>query len=79
MSYCRCNGKDSDVYVYGGKDTIICCGCGLTGYETSSRKEMIIHLIHDMREGDKVPDRVFDRLIDEIIKYGDEYSFDDIE
>lgn len=68
MSYCRNNGIDSDVYVYadalfGGE--LLQCTCGENG-KGLNREQMILHLIQHIRNGDKVPDKVFTRLIEEI-------------
>ena len=80
MSYCRNNGKDSDVYVIGTQDEdnkVVweCCGCCQTpipegGFSSSficsTRGEMITHLLAHRNLGDKVPQEAIDRLNREI-------------
>jgi hypothetical protein len=64
MSYCRNNGKDSDVYVIGTRDGLECfCEDHLV---LISRAGMIAHLRDHQRQGDKVPERAFERLYREI-------------
>ncbi len=75
MSYCRNNGKDSDVYVLASrdpkrqKDIMWCCGCEMSrdgdklkGTVCDSKKEMVQHLREHRRQGDMVPERAFERL-----------------
>ena len=73
MSYCRMSG-DSDVYVIastrapemaGHYRPVWICYCG-NGYEADTRKQMIEHLLKHRAEGDRVPQRAFDRLQEEI-------------
>ena len=70
MSYCRNNGVDSDVYMYHHvAGWLECCGCSLEEdgfFMTTSRVEMIAHMADHREHGDKVPDRVFVRLQEEI-------------
>lgn len=77
MSYCRKNGEDSDVYLFlhvGG--WLECCGCNLDPehphYIAFSRIEMIKHLGEHRKQGDKVPERAFDRLRRELRMIGDD-------
>lgn len=76
MSYCRNNGKDSDVYVICGMDETThksyweCVGCHLTeenyGKVFRTRLKMLAHLDHHRSLGDKVPTRTTTRLLREI-------------
>jgi hypothetical protein len=71
MSYCRNNGKDSDVYVVASfsdteKKEIWACYCNLSPFIAYSRQGMITHLKEHELKGDKVPQRAFDRLRREI-------------
>lgn len=72
MSYCRANGQDSDVYVIATtsssseKTVWWCCGCKREGCAVDNRQEMIGHLERHVAEGDKVPERAFERLRREI-------------
>lgn len=71
MSYARMSG-DSDVYVYEHSSGFIeCCGCRLTAAEEyedfgfarlSTAREALAHLEWHVREGDRVPQRAFDRI-----------------
>lgn len=86
MSYCRNNGQDSDVYVIGTRDpqekqSILQCFCGERGENGNylrpfpsftTRSGMIAHLREHQERGDKVPDRAFQRLEQEIQEQGDE-------
>lgn len=74
MSYCRNNGKDSDVYVIatsrapemaGRYRTVWVCYCK-NGYEADTRKQMVEHLLKHQANGDKVPQSAFDRFQEEI-------------
>lgn len=75
MSYARMNGVDSDVYVYEHCAGFIeCCGCRLTAPEEyedvgfarlSTAREALAHLEWHVREGDRVPDRAFERIKEE--------------
>lgn len=75
MSYARMNGIDSDVYVYEHSSGFIeCCGCRLTAPEEhedfgfarlSTAREALTHLEWHVREGDKVPERAFERIREE--------------
>jgi hypothetical protein len=74
MSYARMS-DDSDVYVYEHYAGFIeCCGCRLTVAEEyedfgfarlSTAREALAHLEWHVREGDKVPQRAFDRIREE--------------
>lgn len=74
MSYARMS-DDSDVYVYKHYAGFIeCCGCRLTAAEEyedfgfarlSTAREALDHLEWHVREGDKVPQRAFDRIREE--------------
>jgi hypothetical protein len=63
VSYCRI-GEDSDVYVvknldhFGGGWTCFCD----SRFHGNTYDAIIMHLIEHRRIGDKVPERVFDRL-----------------
>jgi hypothetical protein len=69
------NGVDSDVYVYEHCAGFIeCCGCRLTAPEEyedvgfarlSTAREALAHLEWHVREGDRVPDRAFERIKEE--------------
>jgi hypothetical protein len=82
MSYCRNNGKDSDVWVIATKDRAqpfwSCVNCSLaapriTGQvevrwtECDTPQEMIWHLLKHRTLGDKVPQRALDRLCEEAV------------
>lgn len=74
MSYCRA-GEDSDVYVIAtwntdGRDALECF-CE-PAFFTTTRSVMISHLREHQANGDKVPDRTFERLEREIAEQGDE-------
>ena len=85
MSYCRV-GWDSDVYVIGTRNpnteqNILQCFCGTrdgNGFyykpfpAFTTRSGMIAHLREHQANGDKVPDRTFERLEREIAEQGDE-------
>lgn len=75
MSYCRFS-QDSDIYVYGAKNKLVCCQCKFDkDYETSSYTEMIVHCVHHIRDGDKVKDVVFERLMrDAFVNGCDKYD-----
>ena len=64
MSYCRV-GEDSDVYVISDVSHGVptCYSCGIIPLYP---KDMVLHLIQHIRDGDKVPDRAFQRLLNEI-------------
>jgi len=80
MAYARF-GKDSDVHVYEHADGMFVCEfCRIEGkmsadggprFETQSRAGMIEHLRKHQLAGDKVPDRTFVRIEEEIIERGD--------
>lgn len=75
MSYARMNGVDSDVYIFEHAGGFIeCCGCRLTAPEDyedfgfarlSTAREALAHLEWHVREGDKVPERAFERIREE--------------
>jgi hypothetical protein len=76
MSYCRNNGKDSDVYVIPtgdgkGNPSWECVACTLSndgrGHVTKGRLEMIGHLIRHRGVGHKVPEHALDRLYKELV------------
>lgn len=72
MSYCRANGKDSDVYVIATRLPEMdvpgwwCCGCKHEENFFLTRERTIEHLLKHREEGDKVPERAFERLRREI-------------
>lgn len=66
MSYCRANGVDSDVYVIGTGSRWWCCGCDFEDNFFETREEMVEHLRQHRKEGDKVPERTFERFAKEI-------------
>ena len=73
MSYGRM-GDDSDVYVYGTGEHLVCvCTCG-NQFRTGSYSEMIWHLKEHQKQGDKVPIRAFMRLKNERKIKGDIYT-----
>lgn len=70
MSYARKGQKDSDVYVIacacGGYE---CLGCNISDnqfFVAYKPDNMIWHLHRHLEAGDKVPDRTFNRLRDEM-------------
>lgn len=70
MSYCRKNRKDSSVYVYAtirSNGELLECTCGKEGHNLT-RKEMVLHLVNHLRSGDKVPQRTFERLMNEMLE-----------
>lgn len=71
MSYCRQNGNDSDVYVYPSMYGGIVCTCANDRYIFNKRSFLIEHLKKHLDNGDKVPERVFQRLEKEIKELGD--------
>ena len=78
MSYCRMNGKDSDVYVYqsvyGG---IVCCACRITPVydwwaDVNTGDEplvMLQHLTLHEAVGHRVPWRALERLAQEQVYF----------
>ena len=73
MSYCRNNGKDSDVYIVATcspDDSCIpgwwCCGCKNIEDFFLTREKMIEHLLQHRKDGDKVPESALERLRREI-------------
>jgi hypothetical protein len=76
MSYCRNNGQDSDVYVFGSGIALECCGCSLykNSYRCQSYSQMIAHLKEHKAKGAKVPPRTFTRLAQEQKEKKDKYS-----
>lgn len=72
ISYCRHNGNDSDVYVYPNIYGGIVCVCTSQGEVFDKRSLLIEHLKSHLDSGDKVPERVFNRLEKEIIEFGDD-------
>ncbi len=73
MSYCRNNGRDSDVYVVRlkrDKPLWECVGCSLSrygrGFFIDNRPDMLLHLNKHRKAGDKVPARASERLEREI-------------
>lgn len=52
MSYCR-HGIDSDVYVYGDENHLVC----VPHFRTGSYQMMLQHLKEHRKKGDKVPNR----------------------
>ena len=75
MSFVRF-GKNSDVYVFGSKDALECCGCilydGSFCCKTYSR--MLDHLREHSRKGDDVPKHAFDSLLGAQAEEGNRYS-----
>jgi hypothetical protein len=66
MSYCRSDGQTSDVYVYrSALSGVLRCACEDSG-RFLDNKAMILHLIEHLRNGDRVPQSAFERLLDEI-------------
>lgn len=72
MSLCRNNGEDSDVYVIGDiadpEGTYRCYTC-LGAGEPSGWFDLegtVLHLVGHLRRGEKVPDRAFERLLEEM-------------
>ena len=76
MSYCRANGIESDVYVVGtespetGRPGWWCCGCDFEDNFFETREGMVEHLHQHRKEGDKVPERTFERFAREIAAEG---------
>ena len=71
MSYCRLNGKDSDVYMYLSDAGYECCWCsmdpGMIVLVGKKPEDAIAHLRrHVEMFGDRVPDRAFEELQKEI-------------
>ena len=69
MSYCRMS-EESDVYVYPSIHGIKCCSCKLLpdweDFNTLQAPNMLLHLLEHVRQGHKVPDHAFIRLMEEI-------------
>lgn len=94
MSYCRFS-KDSDVYLYPGALSIVCCGCRINSrpdwyvrdsvdgwypdWHLFARSEAIVHLNKHRSAGHMVPQYAIDRLLEEIKDVGDEYDTPGIE
>lgn len=89
MSYCRFS-DESDVYMIKtnkDKDSVIeCCMCSLreNTFDNSfslvmfmKRSEAISHLNEHKKAGDKIIKDVFQKLTEEIDKYGDVSHWDD--
>ena len=81
MSYCRKNGKDSDVYLIATAEDSrafwSCIGCDLTAStffgqcevrftEMDTLQEVLAHLEKHREEGHKVPERALERVHREI-------------
>lgn len=75
MSYCRANGVDSDVYVVQTMDdNWRCYACRITpdGYgwwdspSFDNRKRLVYHLTEHLNQSQMVPQRCFDRLLEEM-------------
>lgn len=66
MAYARFS-PDSDVYVFGIGERLICSACLLTGgdYRTSDPEQMIAHLGQHIRSGHAVPEKAVQRLLRE--------------
>lgn len=62
MSYCRNNGRDSDVYVIASGGGLECFCDPFFCLEPAT---MITHLERHRERGDKVPDYAFERLHEE--------------
>jgi hypothetical protein len=78
MSYARW-GAESDVYVFGTGDRLICCECTLDVVDGSficdTPLEMIAHLVTHVVAGHRVPYSAVGRLADEAAhpeQYADE-------
>ena len=68
MSLCR-RTDDCDLYIYSsGEDVYTCCGCSIESgpSPTYGIKALISHLDAHVQAGDKVPDRLFDLLREEL-------------
>lgn len=64
MSYCRFT-DDSDVYMYPTHGVVECCLCALNDGHTlvlQTTQQAIEHLREHAADGDKVPQRAFERL-----------------
>ena len=77
MSYCRKNGEDSGVYVFGSSTALECCGCSLFKNSAVFRSysRMIAHLNEHVKNGDKVPAQAFARLRQEKDQHKDRYEY----
>ena len=80
MAYARFSDKKSNVYVYGGRDSLNCVACRLlptqTWYDTfmtTSRRVMLEHLQEHRQRRSFVPWTATRRLKQEIRKYGNDY------
>lgn len=69
MSYARM-GNDSDVYVLAISEGLTCMACRLLGDDLASyngdEKQMLRHLTQHRKNGHKVPQRTFDRIMREM-------------
>ena len=65
MSLCRFGWDNSDVYVFYDVGGVInCCGChlGKMSFYADTEQQMIDHLREHQKNGDHVPEYVFDEL-----------------
>lgn len=69
MSYCRWDGKESDLYIIHHCDGYLTCYND--EFKTPLRSEMIQHCREHRNKNDRVPGYVFDQLAYEIEQYGD--------
>lgn len=67
-TYCGV-GRDSDVYVYRTNLNFVCCACdmhqeknGNLHFKCKEEEEMVRHLKEHIKNGDKVPQFVINRL-----------------
>lgn len=72
MSYAR-KGDESDVYVYGGAPSFVCCACprAAASYDShyaDTPGEMVAHLIEDARAGHLVPEDAIIALLDDQLR-----------
>ncbi len=79
MAYCRI-GEDSDVYLYEDCEGFIsCCGCGLPAFppivKIYRRSEALAHLNLHVEAGEKVPERAFRLMREDLEKDGDLIEF----
>ncbi len=79
MSYCRLSDPGSDLYVYDCVDGyLICAGCDFAGkgwagsFTTTSRGEMVEHMLEHRKAGHGVPEYALERLREEIAELGDD-------
>lgn len=71
MSYVRWGSDGSDVYVYLDASGGWTCACGIVGMNLITRSLMINHLRDHVKQGDKVPLRVFKAFLLELRRFGE--------